>query len=287
MPDADIRTDEARLHRSELRAGQRFAFGRNWARYSRLIDDARIAEAERSLIEMLGRPRLDGTRFLDAGCGSGIFSLAAHRLGAQVTAFDLDPDSVETTHRLLSEHAPDAGWQVLHGSVTDRDFLAGLGQFDIVYSWGVLHHTGAMWDACEAILSPLSPGGLLFIALYNDAGDKSLMWHRLKRIYVRLPRGLRTLYAWTLIAVGEAKAFAGDVASGDAAAWLRRWRDYATTRGMSRYRDWIDWIGGYPYEFSSVDETLRFFAERGLTPCRVEPNLGTGCNQFVLVGSRD
>ena len=282
MSDENTPVDPERWHRDELRSGRRFAFGRNWARYSRLIDADRIGEAERSLVEMLGRPRLDGLRFLDAGCGSGLFSLAAVRLGATVTAFDVDPDSVRTTRRLLSEQAPDGGWTALHGNATDRDFLASLGTFDIVYSWGVLHHTGQMWDACDAIVAPLAEDGDLFIALYNDAGDKSIMWSRLKRTYVRLPAGLRALYAWGLIAIGEAKALGGDLAAGRPADWLRRWTGYASARGMSRYRDWIDWIGGYPYEYSSVEETLAFFSERGLVPVRVEPNTGTGCSQFVL-----
>jgi 2-polyprenyl-3-methyl-5-hydroxy-6-metoxy-1,4-benzoquinol methylase len=287
VPEPQFDAGALRQHRSELDAGRRFAFGANWTRYVRLVDDRRIEEAERSLTEMLGLERLDGLSVLDAGSGSGLFSLAAVRLGATVRAFDFDPDSVRATQRLLETFAPGGTWSVTHGSVLDREFLGKLGQHDIVYSWGVLHHTGAMWTACDAIAGNVGPGGTLFISLYNDAGPKSVVWRRRKQTYVRLPMGVRTLYAWLLIALGETKAFARDLREGDPGAGIRRWRDHVSTRGMSRYRDWIDWIGGYPYEFASIDETVEFFSERGLALAKVKPNSGTGTNEFVFTRVRD
>ena len=152
-------------HAAEVRTGQRFEFGANWARFLTTLNDERIAEAERSLVRWLGRERLDGLTFLDAGSGSGLFSLAARRLGATVTSFDYDPQSVACTSTLRERYfAGDPDWTVQRGSVLDPAFLAGLGTFDIVYSWGVLHHTGAMWDAIANTAQRVAPGGQYYDA---------------------------------------------------------------------------------------------------------------------------
>src|SRR5262245_58058173 len=133
--------------------GDRFPFGRNWASFLSLLDESRIQEAERSLCEMLGRDRIAGATFLDAGSGSGLFSLAAVRLGARrVHSFDFDPDSVKCTQEVRRKYFPAAEhWTVEQGSVLDPAYLQRLGQWDIVYSWGVLHHTGDMWRALDLV----------------------------------------------------------------------------------------------------------------------------------------
>ena len=144
----------------EVEAGKRFDFGANWTRFLAVIDDDRIAQAESSLKQMLRIERLDGQRFLDIGSGSGLFSLAARRLGASVHSFDLDPQSVACTQELKRRYCPeDSEWHIERGSALDRDYLEGLGQFDIVYSWGVLHHTGAMWLALEHAIGRVRPAG--------------------------------------------------------------------------------------------------------------------------------
>ena len=133
----------ATQHEREVTAGRRFSFGRNWASFLKRLNEARIAEAEKNLIEFLGEKSLAGRSFLDVGSGSGLSSLAARRLGATVTSFDYDSQSVACTEELRRRYLPDdPSWIVEQGSVLDTEYLAGLGQFDIVYSWGVLHHTG-------------------------------------------------------------------------------------------------------------------------------------------------
>src|SRR6266508_1878702 len=165
-------------------AEPRFAFGENWARFLAKLDDRRIAAAERSLAAMLEHVDLAGARFLDAGSGSGLSSLAARRLGADVHSFDYDPASVAVTAELRRRFfRNDDHWRVEQGSVLDREYLQKLGAFDGVYSWGVLHHTGAMWEAMDHLVDLAAPGGTLFIALYNDQGRVSRVWRRIKRLY--------------------------------------------------------------------------------------------------------
>ena len=275
--------DVAARHRRELDRGERFAFGRNWRRFLATVDEGRILGSQAALLDALGVDDLGGRSFLDIGCGSGLSALAALRSGARVTAFDYDPEAVAATRELLDRFAPaDAEWTVHNGSALDRDFVLGLGPHDVVHSWGVLHHTGAMWDACTIAAEAVRPGGTLFIALYNDAGAKSVTWTRRKRRYVRLPPGVRTAYAWGLIAAAEALFLARSVREGAPGAWLRRWTRDRPVRGMNRYRDWIDWIGGYPYEYASADDVLARMGALGLDGRVVIPNDGTGCNEFVL-----
>src|SRR5262249_10592252 len=150
-----------------------------------VLTEARIQEAERSLKEMLGAERVAGAAFLDAGSGSGLFSLAAMRLGARrVHSFDFDPDSVACARELRRRYFPDAeNWTVERGSVLDPDYLDRLGQWDIVYSWGVLHHTGRMWEALGLVISRVKRPGLLFVSIYNDQGQVSSAWRLVKRFY--------------------------------------------------------------------------------------------------------
>src|SRR5947208_11721581 len=199
----------ATQHEREVTAGRRFGFGRNWASFLKRLNEARIAEAEKNLIEFLGEKSLAGRSFLDVGSGSGLSSLAARRLDARVTSFDYDGQSVACTEELRRRYRPDdPSWIIEQGSVLDTEYLAGLGQFDIVYSWGVLHHTGAMWQAMENAVIPVAPGGKLFIAIYNDTGTQSRRWHAIKRVYNELPKLARKPYAIAVTAPAEAKALA-------------------------------------------------------------------------------
>ena len=167
----------------EIATGTRFAFGANWKSFVNLVDETRIDAARRSLTEALSVTDLSGRRFLDIGCGSGLFSLAAHQLGAQVRSFDFDSDSVAAAAELRRQRAPRSDWIVEQGSILDEQYVAGLGSHDVVYSWGVLHHTGNLWHAVDAAARLVRPRGLLFISVYNDQGFESRMWRRVKQRY--------------------------------------------------------------------------------------------------------
>ncbi|HEX6964540.1 MAG TPA: class I SAM-dependent methyltransferase [Gemmatimonadaceae bacterium] len=264
----------------------RFAFGKNWSKFLESLSTERIALARRSLQSTLGRESLVGCSFLDVGSGSGLFSLAARRLGASVRSFDYDAESVRCTAELRRRYAPgDSGWAVEQGSALDRQYLASLGQHDVVYSWGVLHHTGAMWNALENMIPLVKPGGLLFIAIYNDQGRWSRRWHLLKRIYNRLPAVLRGPYTILVMGGRELKSIAISACRLQLGAYVRSWTRYASLsgRGMNRWRDMVDWLGGYPFEVATPEAIFRFYRDRGFTLQEMTTcGGGLGCNEFVF-----
>jgi len=274
--------DYARDHREDVRQGQRFEFGSNWSKFLGRLDDERIAAAETSLRSMLEVTDLAGKSFLDVGSGSGLFSLAARRLGATVRSFDYDPQSVACTKELRRRYAGnDPLWQIEQQSVLDADYLSALGRFDVVYSWGVLHHTGAMWRALDLVHRLVAEGGLLFIAIYNDTGTQSARWRRIKRLYNALPRPLRAPYTVAVTAPAEMRAAFSALVHGDPARYVRRWTDRGY-RGMSHWRDAVDWIGGYPYEVAKPEEVFEFYKARGFILRRLKSVNDLGCNEFVF-----
>lgn len=272
-------------HAIEIAQGARFEFGKNWSRFLVDLNDRRIARAEESLREMLEVADLRGKTFLDIGSGSGLFSLAARRLGARVHSFDYDPHSVACARELRSRYsADDQEWTIEEGSALDAEYIKSLGTFDVVYSWGVLHHTGEMWRALENAQLPAKPGGKLFIAIYNDQGSKSRRWKWLKKTYNDLPRFLKTPFASMAIAPEEAKAFLGSVVRLSPAEYLRSWIRYDENRGMNKWRDIIDWVGGHPYEYAKPEEIFDFYRARGFSLTKIKcGGVGLGCNEFVFV----
>lgn len=258
-----------------------FRFGANWARLLQQLGAEHLEAAQRSLQAGLPVGRLAGARFLDVGCGSGLFSLAARRLGARVHSFDADPESVACTRELKRRYAPgDRLWTIEEGSVLDAAYMARLGEFDGVYAWGTLHHTGALWQAMESVAQRVAGGGLLWVAIYNDQGWASLVWRAVKRLYNRLPRGLR----WVVLGPAFVRLW-GPALLRDALRGrpLESWRRYPDVRGMSPWRDVVDWVGGYPFEVARPETVVEWSRRRGLVLLRSAlVGRGHGCNEFVL-----
>ena len=260
-----------------------FEFGKNWKNFLGTLQEDRIKEAENSLLRALKRSTLKNSRFLDIGSGSGLFSLAARRLGAEVHSFDYDPFSVECTRHLKEKFAPqDEKWVVEQGSVLDKNYLSTLGQFDIVYSWGVLHHTGDMWASLNNILPLIAPKGLVYIAIYNDQGIISKGWKAIKKAYNYSPSFLKPLIFWPCaLWLWKYRLIWGTLRYANPLKFLSTY--HAGNRGMSIYYDAVDWIGGYPFEVAKPEEIFAFFAEQGFQLHFLKTCGGKlGCNEFVF-----
>ncbi|MFB9265946.1 class I SAM-dependent methyltransferase [Bradyrhizobium erythrophlei] len=257
-----------------------FEFGANWRDYAKSIDQTRIASAIDGLKKLLPEG-LGGKTFLDIGCGSGLHSLAALSLGSSsVLAIDIDENSVSTTREVLSKFSHSKSWKANVLSIFDakRDEI---GTFDVVYSWGVLHHTGAMWNAIERAAALVKADGYFAIAIYAKTAF-DLPWKIEKRIYKSLPApgqwALRNSFIGVLLA--------GKLLRGKHPMTLLK---SDLPRGMNLSNDVHDWLGGYPYETATVEELVSKFSSFGFSLARSFPAnvslgglLGSGCHELVF-----
>ena len=250
-----------------------FRFGENWANFSEIIDDEKISNAKLGLLKLLARSSWADRTFLDIGCGSGIHSLAAARLGVKrVHAVDIDPKSVATTRSTLDRFEVNIPWVVETRSVFDLT-KADPGTFDIVYSWGVLHHTGDLKTALRHAAGLVAPDGLFVFALYRRTRF-DWFWAREKRWYSRTsPRKQRAALRVYDMALRIASRLSG--------------RSGRVGRGMDYWHDLHDWLGGYPYESILSPEVNRQMRELGLEKVKEislplgRGILGSGCDEYV------
>lgn len=261
----------------------RFGFGENWSEYSAHIEDQHIQNAVSGMSELLSAGDIKGKTFLDIGSGSGLHSLAALKKGAKfVTAIDLDPQSVETTRAVLNRFWSEDNYQTEQASILEDGDILGA-QYDIVYSWGVLHHTGGMWDAIARASSAVKDNGLFVLALYKKT-PLCNAWTFEKKIYSSLPKILRfpidyiyaLFYCLGLLLTGKNP--------------VNYIKEYSSKRGMLWMTDVRDWLGGYPYESVSPKEIERQMNLAGFTleksindgPAAVKGLFGTGCGEYVF-----
>jgi 2-polyprenyl-3-methyl-5-hydroxy-6-metoxy-1,4-benzoquinol methylase len=264
----------------------RFRFGENWQSFSATIDSESITEAQNSLKILLKRDTLDGLRFLDIGCGSGLFSLAARNLGAIVHSFDFDTDSVLCTRSLRDSRRPsDPEWMIEQGSILDDNLVMRVGTFDIVYAWGVLHHTGSMRHAIENAARLVNPGGMLAIALYRKTFFCPL-WSIEKRWYASAsPRAQRMAVALYVSAMRARLLLTGKSFNAYVASYKNN------LRAMDFEHNVRDWLGGYPYESIRRDDVIDFVSKLSFECAHMNCErqsiglFGSGCDEFVFRSS--
>ena len=257
-----------------------FAFGKNWASYAALIDEPQIKEATEGLLKLIPADEFKGRSFLDIGCGSGLHALSASRLGvSRIMAVDIDPDSVATSNAVLSNNDVKTPYKTETISVFDLD-PKRQGTFDIVYSWGVLHHTGSMWEAVSKAASMVAPNGLLVIALYRKT-HMDLFWKLEKQIYAYAPQIVQNVMRAAYIAAFRL----GKIVTGG--NFHEHVANYKSSRGMDFYHDVHDWLGGYPYETALASEveaklsSVGFKAERVFARPISSGIFGSGCDEYV------
>jgi len=197
-----------------------------------------------------------------------------------VVSQDLDTDSVACCQKLHEQENQPDNWQVMHLSVLDQEGIAALGQFDVVYSFGVLHHTGHMWTAIENAMQLVKPGGHFYLTIYNKKRGRrgSRYWLRWKKFYVSSPGFIQKMlqgWQWFYFFQGKLLGLKNP---------FRILREFKKKRGMSWKHDMIDWIGGYPYEFATSEELFHGVQQRGpdFQLVNLKDTVGLGTNWLLF-----
>lgn len=264
----------------------RFSFGTNWQSFvNKTLTPEQINDAIDSLRSFFNTNNFEGQTFLDIGCGSGLFSLAARKLGAKVYSFDLDPLSIACTTGLKRRYFQEDGkWTIDQGDVMNVNYLNTLGQFDFVYAWGVLHHTGAMWQALENVVPLVAEGGKLFVSIYNDQGDESRRWAVLKKYFNQSSKPIRILIVLMVGILWLIHSSLVRLMRFQNPLPFREWAEKKKSRGMSVWHDLVDWVGGYPFEVAKPEEIFNFYWKKEFELVRLQTCGGrSGCNEFVFI----
>ncbi len=259
-----------------------FSFGKNWKDFvNTSFSNDRVDLAKTSLVDFIGGiDKIKGKTFVDIGCGSGLFSLAAFLLGAkEVISVDVDENSIACTDELRKKYGGSNNWKVVKGSALDSEFIQSLGQFDIVYSWGVLHHTGDMYRAFNNVSFLLKSESIFYLAIYNRCRSRwigtSEFWLKVKKLYnysgsfgKKIIFYCYVVYFFLDSLIAMKNPF-------------KRMKSFKR-RGMNWHHNVIDWIGGYPYEYAGPDEIINYFAGKRIFCEKIANAHGLACVEYLL-----
>jgi 2-polyprenyl-6-hydroxyphenyl methylase/3-demethylubiquinone-9 3-methyltransferase len=232
---------------------RRFAFGKNWLSYTkRSLNGPRLTKAVEAFERLFAGIELKGRSFLDVGFGQGLTTAIAASKGCKVMAIDIDPDNIKALQTTAEALGLDPSLiQVQVASILDESLVARYqDHFDIVHSWGVLHHTGQMETAIANTCRMVRRGGYLIIAIYNRHWS-SPFWKGVKYTYNICPGPIQRLMVLVFYPIVYT------------AKWLVTGKD--------------------PYEYASIDQVRQMVEPYGFTAVRIRPaGVPTGCNEFIF-----
>lgn len=256
-----------------------FDFGQNWVNFSKkALTKERILAAQCDFMRLFGSIGLNDKLFLDIGFGQGITILLAKEAGAKVFGNDINPKCMEALTNTAECMGVSADFPVVIGSILDTSTISQISQmikagqkYDIVHSWGVLHHTGNLKIALYNAASLVTDGGYLVIAVYNSHWS-SRVWRIIKKFYCISPKAVKIVMVsifYPIICI--AKIF------------VTGKNPLNQERGMDFFYDVVDWIGGYPYEYASIVEIINNLKHSGFKCIYTkQATVPTGCNEFVF-----
>ncbi len=259
-----------------------FDFGKNWQDFSfQALTQEKVIQTKESFQHLIDDMDLRGKSFLDIGFGQGLSLLTACEKGALAVGTDINEkclDVFQHNKQYFPRTTNNVDVPIVIGSILDPKVVdqlhaasPGLSGYDIVHSWGVLHHTGNMKKAIQHTASLVNADGCLVLAIYNRHWSSPL-WKQIKRFYCMTPPPAQNLIISLFYPIIYLAKYA--VTGKDPKKKMR---------GMDFYYDVIDWVGGYPYEYATRSELESMTTGLGFRLVKCIPSeVPTGCNEFIF-----